>query len=256
MNDKKNVIIDFEKMYRGQSENKPITCMTIDVAKDYMNPNVGAEWNNGISMDKLRHDSHESKKPNNVVIENDTTPIQQGGYGCQKQRKQSIIKGKRCNRGRFEYDLLIEPKVSQPNKMNHDILLVTCVDKRFVDVVVNYMYKRGLSGLYYQQTINGGSLGALQQWDGFLNVLDHLNKYAKLKHIIVLDHFDCEWYKHYYNNANLYYNAQIPNFHYQNLIKLASMLKKHYPIVEIGYVTGGGKVYMLDSNVTNMGALQ
>ena len=277
MNDLENSSFNFEKMYRGPTQNRLTTCVTVDVAKDYMTPNVGQ--GNIVEMpldpwfDKQKSKNMnchvqltrksqphplESPKLNLKIVDPEIHRLkfQKGGNRCQKHQiatvKDPYNQYEEINQNGYyrltrptKYRTVIE---GQSERINHDILLISCIDKKFVDMAVNYMQKRGLGGLYYEQTIPGASLGALQQWDRISSVLDFLDQSANLKQIIILDHEDCKWYKSFYSNPNLYNTDSVPDIHHQNLTRLATMLRSRYPIVEIGYIDTNGQVNMLDVN--------
>lgn len=146
---------------------------------------------------------------------------------------------------------------------NSDVLLLTCIDFRFLYRINKFMNKLGYKNNYDHFTLAGASLGVnagvnkmIRSWQK--TWWDHLRlaiSLHKIKKIIIIDHEDCGAYKKFLGFNNEIEDAQNPNIiptseiniHSKYLRNAYALIKKVYPWLSIDlYIIG------LKSNFINI----
>ena len=103
------------------------------------------------------------------------------------------------------------------------LLLVSCIDYRFVIPTAGYMAARGFTGKYYHIGVAGASLGSNRYPDFFSGHLQLLrNSGVDPEMVIIIDHLDCAAYKQW-NGGNDSVEA-----HAQQLCIVGNTLKQFY----------------------------
>jgi hypothetical protein len=141
-----------------------------------------------------------------------------------------------------------------------DALILTCIDFRFIDIIVNFMIDNGYINEYDQFILAGASLGyntalnldpnsqycteipsyndpSTNTWKTVFN--QHVNLSSALhniKKIFIIDHMDCSAYKDFYGlkgpNSDLMYP-----YHIYNLKKCVQQLKETFIENDYQYFT-------------------
>ncbi len=125
-----------------------------------------------------------------------------------------------------------------PGKDTASALLVTCIDFRFIDKIIQFMKKSGYFNDYDIYTMAGASLGANQDrypdWaPTFWKHVDLALKLHEIKKIIIVDHQDCGTYKLIYPDM---YSKNEFKYHKENLLELSNKIKELYPKMKVeGY---------------------
>jgi carbonic anhydrase len=133
------------------------------------------------------------------------------------------------------------------DKHHADVLLISCIDFRFIDSIHNFMQQYKDDYDYF--ILAGASLGVNQQkypaWaKTFWKHLKLAIKLHGIKKIIVIDHEDCGFYKHIYPGL---YSGNEANLHEENLREMADKVKQAHPELSVeGYLMG------LDGEMTKM----
>src|SRR5580704_7239900 len=79
--------------------------------------------------------------------------------------------------------------------MASQLLLVSCIDYRFVVPTASYMAERGFTGNYYHIGVAGASLGSNRYSDFFHGHLELLrNSGVDPEIVIIMDHLGCAAY--------------------------------------------------------------
>lgn len=118
---------------------------------------------------------------------------------------------------------------------NADIFLLSCMDFRLLDDIVNFMDKNCQTNNYDQYISAGASLGYNQnifpEWKKSIeNHIDLSIKLHNIKKIYIIDHMNCGAYKKIYNN-NLS-NEEEYKLHIENIYECINKLKTKYPHLE------------------------
>jgi carbonic anhydrase len=90
----------------------------------------------------------------------------------------------------------IAPRLSKA--ANVPLLMLTCMDSRYPQRIIQTMDSRGLRGKYDQLILAGASLGIVhkREWQTtFLDQLGFAIKEHGVKEVMILDHRDCGAYK-------------------------------------------------------------
>lgn len=144
--------------------------------------------------------------------------------------------------------------IADTYKKNAPILLVSCVDYRFPDEVMDFMSKRGALDKYDNLVIAGGSLGIdnalypeLKQ--SFLTQLALLKKVHDIKMVILLDHRDCNLYKEIHTDQHTRDIDAEKALHSYHLKNVKNMILSIYPhmIVEMLLMSQDGSVETITS---------
>lgn len=139
--------------------------------------------------------------------------------------------------------------IPDTTQKNAPILLVSCVDYRFPDEVMDFMSKRGALDKYDHLVIAGGSLGIdnalypeLKQ--SFLTQLALLKRVHEIKMVILLDHRDCNLYKEIHTEKHTHDIAAETALHSYHLKNVKNMILSLYPnmIVEMLLMGKDGSV--------------
>lgn len=129
------------------------------------------------------------------------------------------------------------------------ILLVSCVDYRFPDEVMDFMKQRGALDQYDNLVIAGGSLGIdnimypeLKQ--SFLTQLKLLKKVHDIKMVILLDHRDCNLYKEVHTDKHTHDSDKEKALHSYHLKNVKNLILSYYPdiVVEMLLMDTDGSV--------------
>jgi len=119
-----------------------------------------------------------------------------------------------------------------------DVLLLSCMDFRFVDETERYMATRGLRNKYDHVILAGSSLGALTEkypsWGK--TFWEHLEVAIQLHHIkkvFVIDHRDCGAYKVILGEDLAKDPFKEKTVHASKLKELSGQIAKKYPKLEL-----------------------
>lgn len=143
--------------------------------------------------------------------------------------------------------------IPENNKKNAPILLVSCVDYRFPDEVMDFMTKRGALDKYDNLVIAGGSLGIdnalypeLKQ--SFLTQLALLKRVHDIKMVILLDHRDCNLYKEIHTDKHTHDKDSERALHNYHMKNVRNMILSLYPnmVVEMLLMATDGSVETLN----------
>lgn len=89
------------------------------------------------------------------------------------------------------------------DKSKAEVVLLTCMDFRFFELVAEYMKRAGLTGKYYHLILAGAALGAVVEEepakpDWHKTFFDHLKLaigFDPIQRVIVLEHRGCKAYE-------------------------------------------------------------
>lgn len=130
-----------------------------------------------------------------------------------------------------------------------DALLLSCMDYRLTEKMVDYMDQRGLHDRYDHVILAGASLGVLTDrmpdWGKtFWQHLDIAIELHSIHKVIVLDHRDCGAYRVFLGPAAVETPAAELAVHTDHLTRLGGMIRsKHQQLeVELGIMALDGSV--------------
>ena len=122
-------------------------------------------------------------------------------------------------------------------------MVLTCIDYRFIDIVITFLENDPvLSFSYDLTTLGGASLGFNQtkfkSWRvTFLDLLQLAIDLHHIEQVIVFDHMDCGAYQLLYPDLELNTEAE-RLLHVKNIKRFVCKLKKSYPKLEYkGYLS-------------------
>lgn len=122
-----------------------------------------------------------------------------------------------------------------------EVLLLTCMDYRFMDEVERFMTKKGYRNKYDHIVLAGASLGAtdtFQEWTKVFN--DHVELGKRLhgiKKVMVIDHQDCGAYKLQFGEDHTRSHSRETEKHAVVMQKMKSVLVQREPDLEFeGYL--------------------
>lgn len=161
------------------------------------------------------------------------------------------------------------------NTHDADAIILTCIDFRFIDIIVKFMIDNGHINDYDQFTLAGASLGyntALNMdpysqystnipsvndpptntWKNTFNQhIDLSNKLHNIKKIFLIDHYDCGAYKHFYGLYGPNSDTLLP-YHLYNLKKSVEQLEEIYANKNYQYFTFIADINGNVEDVTNI----
>ena len=135
-------------------------------------------------------------------------------------------------------------------KKGAKVLVLSCIDPRFIDKLTNYLNNyKGVQNDYDLFNLAGAELGVLAKkpWrETFLEHIDIALKLHKIKKIFVFSHIDCGMYKVTYDmkedDNHLLHKVNLDKV-IENLKKLHPKLKyKRFLMIEKGIINLDGKV--------------
>jgi carbonic anhydrase len=146
--------------------------------------------------------------------------------------------------------LVRSEEIINNNLHNAKTILLTCIDFRFIDDIVNQMNKLGYMYNYDEFILAGASLGyngisGYNNWAQVFN--DHINLALSLHHIkeiIIIDHMDCGAYKKVYLPSELAGSNEREK-HVLNLHIATKTLSNLYPVIKI-------KTFIINKEGTQM----
>lgn len=136
----------------------------------------------------------------------------------------------------------------QKQKTNARVLVLCCIDFRFVDDITRYMNDNGYWNDYDLFTLAGASLGYNVEllptsnqthnherpWTKtFDQTVELAIKLHNIERIIVIDHFDCQAYKTYYGLPQEPKSDTI-SYHMNNLKRCIMTLQRRFPRNNLG----------------------
>ncbi|MBP7190351.1 MAG: hypothetical protein KA998_03830 [Rickettsiaceae bacterium] len=129
------------------------------------------------------------------------------------------------------------------------ILLITCSDYRFQDEVMDFMEKRGALDKYDHLIIAGSSLGIdnvlyPEFKKAFMSQLKLLRKMHEIKMVILLDHRDCNMYKHVHAEKHTHDKDSERSLHRYHMNNVKQAILSEYPdmVVEMLLMDTDGSV--------------
>lgn len=132
------------------------------------------------------------------------------------------------------------------------ILLISCSDYRFQDEVTDFMTKRGALDKYDHVIISGGALGIdnilyPEFKTAFISQLKLLKKMHDIKMVILLDHRDCNMYKHVHTDKHTHDKDGERKLHHYHMDNVKKVILSEYPnmIVEMLLMNTDGSVETL-----------
>ena len=124
---------------------------------------------------------------------------------------------------------------NQLTSNNADIFVLSCMDFRLLDDIVNFMNSKCHTNNYDQYISAGSSLGYNQtlypEWKK--SIEDHIDLAIKLhniKYIYIIDHMKCGAFKKIYNKELT--ESEEYNLHIKNIYECINTLKEKYPNLE------------------------
>ena len=130
-----------------------------------------------------------------------------------------------------------------------DILLLSCMDFRLVDVPERHMASRGLKGKYDHVILAGAALGATTDkypsWNqGFWDHLDVAIQFHGVHKVVIMDHRDCGAYKVLLGEDFSKDPAKEMSIHAATMGKLRDQIKAKHPTFDVELLLIGlnGKV--------------
>lgn len=142
-----------------------------------------------------------------------------------------------------------------PNKA--EVVLLTCMDFRFFELVTEYMRDEGLTGKYYHLILAGAALGAVvpkepakPEWHKAF--FDHL-KLAKeleplIKRVIVLEHKQCKAYEKFGVLVPPYTDDEERNAHDNQVRYLREIIERDYELPVNSFLLSLEKAVAVDKN--------
>lgn len=113
-------------------------------------------------------------------------------------------------------------------------LMLSCMDYRVVDPMVNFMSAKGLDGQYDHVVLAGASLGVVsKRFAGWHETFwEHLDVAIKLHHVhevIVIDHRDCGAYKLAFGEDKVSTPEGETEAHTKTMQSFGKLVRKHHP---------------------------
>lgn len=123
-------------------------------------------------------------------------------------------------------------------------LLLTCMDYRYPQAILNYMDKQGLTGDYDHVILAGASLGAnldakpwiMPHWrDTFFDHVDTALKLHSITMVYILDHRDCGAYRVFRGLPEDVDRQTETDAHKLEMYKLRDEIKSRYVNVSVEF---------------------
>ena len=123
-------------------------------------------------------------------------------------------------------------------------LLLTCMDYRYPQAILNYMDKQGLTGDYDHVILAGASLGAnldtkpwiMPHWrDTFFDHVDTALKLHSITMVYILDHRDCGAYRVFRGLPEDVDRQTETDAHKLEMYKLGDEIKRRYVNVSVDF---------------------
>lgn len=129
-------------------------------------------------------------------------------------------------------------KIADDYPKTAPILLLSCVDYRFQDEIMDFMEKRGALDKYDNVVIAGGSLGVdnvlyPELKKAFMTQLKLMKKMHDIKIVILLDHRDCGMYKLVHTEKHTHDRDSETSLHRYHLNNVRSLILSHYPDITV-----------------------
>ena len=129
------------------------------------------------------------------------------------------------------------PTQNQLTEHTAKAIVITCMDFRLIDDVVNYLNDQGYNNNYDEFILSGASLGYNQTiYSVWAEALDkHIELAEKLHHIgevIVIDHMNCGAYKLFYNKNSISEPDELV-LHKENANKFKKTIKQKFPHLKV-----------------------
>lgn len=122
-------------------------------------------------------------------------------------------------------------------------LVMNCIDFRLIKDTARLMTGKGLAGDYDNFILPGAALGIFnpdwqKSFDDTVNIAVQLHK---IKKVIIVDHMDCGYYHHIFNNfletGIKLSDSQERQLHYDTLRQVVPYLKANHPTLDFeGYL--------------------
>ena len=122
-------------------------------------------------------------------------------------------------------------------KSKYKVMVLSCIDPRFQDLVHNHLKKKKLSGKYSAFTIAGAAIGVthnkFKKWHKtFYDNLAISIKLHKIENLIVINHKDCGAAK-IANGKKEFNTVNEKIIHENSFLKLKKKIKKKFPKLKI-----------------------
>ena len=122
-------------------------------------------------------------------------------------------------------------------KSKYKVMVLSCIDPRFQDLVHNHLKKKKLSGKYSAFIIAGAAVGVthnrFKKWHKtFYDNLATSIKLHKIENLIVINHKDCGAAK-IANGKKEFNTVNEKIIHENSFLKLKKKIKKKFPKLKI-----------------------
>ncbi len=137
--------------------------------------------------------------------------------------------------------------MSEPIIENARAIVLTCMDFRYPEAIVNFMNGRNLNRRYYHVILAGASLGAVldepppenikPHWrTTFFDHLDIVLAPPAISEVYLLDHRDCKAYRIFGRLPDRPREDEETDAHYREMNKLKAIIQARHPGLSV--VTG------------------